>query len=76
MRQYSIGKLQALRGLVYPQVRDFILRFNEGSKPAKTTPVTAKARPSAAKTQAARPSRAGIGKAVPAKRRAPARAKA
>ena len=73
---YGIFSGRRWRDVVYPQVRDFILRFNEGPKAAKTTPVTAKARPSAAKTQAARPSLAGIAKAVPAKRRAPARAKA
>ena len=73
---YGIFSGRRWRDVVYPQVRDFILRFNEGPKAAKTTPVTAKARPSAAKTQAARPSLAGIAKAVPAKRRAGARAKA
>ncbi len=73
---YGIFSGRRWRDLVYPQVRDFILRFNEGPKPAKAKPVSAKAKPSATRTQAARPSRAGIAKAAPAKRRATARAKA
>ena len=63
---YGIFSGRRWRDVVYPQVRDFILAFDEAAKLAKARPAPAQAKPVAAKGKpAARKSEAVAAKAAP-----------